>query len=289
MAGADLDHLRTFVTVFRTGSLTRAAQLLGVSQATVSAHVQALEGALEFGLFVRSPSGVSPTAKGIELAREVATHVDALEDAAVLASRAAAAPRAVHVGGAAEILSIMVIPHLQQMIDAVNAPIRLVFGLADDLLDGLLAGAVDVVVSAVPPRRRGIAAVPFYDEEFVLVAGPRWQGVETDKIPVVAYAEDLPIIRRYWRSIFEKAPTGLQLAAVIPDLRGIRDVLRSGVGMSVLPSYLVDADLTAGTLVALERPEVAPLNTLYLATRGREAESNASIGAVAAQLRRLIR
>lgn len=288
MAGTSLDHVRTFVTVFRTGSLTRAAQLLGVSQATASAHVQALEATLGFALFVRGSSGVSPTAKGVELAREVATHVDALEDAAVLASRAAAAPRAVHVGGAAEILSFMVVPHLRQMIDAVGAPIRLVFGLADDLLDGLLAGAVDVVVSAVPPRRRGIAAVPFYDEEFVLVAGPGWQGVEPESIPVVAYAEDLPIIRRYWRSVFERAPTGLRVAAVIPDLRDVREVVRAGVGMSVLPSYLVAADLTAGTLVALERPEVAPLNTLYLATRGREADGNAAIGAVAAELRRLI-
>lgn len=288
MAGTSLDHVRTFVTVFRTGSLTRAAQLLGVSQATASAHVQALEATLGFALFVRGSSGVSPTAKGVELAREVATHVDALEDAAVLASRAAAAPRAVYVGGAAEILSFMVVPHLRQVIDAVGAPIRLVFGLADDLLDGLLAGAVDVVVSAVPPRRRGIAAVPFYDEEFVLVAGPGWQGVEPESIPVVAYAEDLPIIRRYWRSVFERAPTGLRVAAVIPDLRDIREVVRAGVGMSVLPSYLVAADLTAGTLVALERPEVAPLNTLYLATRGREADGNAAIGAVAAELRRLI-
>ena len=287
--GTSLDHVRTFVTVFRAGSLTRAAQLLGVSQATASAHVQALERSLGFALFVRRPSGVSPTAKGLELAREVAAHVDALEDAAVLASRAATAPRPVHVGGVAEILSLLVVPHLPQMIDAVHAPIRLVFGLADDLLDALVAGALDVVVSAVPPRRRGVTAVPFYDEEFVLVAAPRWQGVERESIPLVAYAEDLPIIRRYWRSVFEEAPAGPPVAAVIPDLRGIRDAVRAGLGMSVLPSYLVDADVTSGALAALHSPEVPPLNTLYLATRGREAESNASIAAAAAELRRLIR
>lgn len=289
MAGADLDHVRTFVAVFRAGSLTRAARLLGISQATVSAHVQALEAALGFALFVRTPSGVSPTARGAELARDVAVHVDAVEDAAVLASRVSAGPRAVHVGGAAEILSMKVVPRLPELIAAVHAPIRLVFGLADELLDDLLAGSLDVVVSAVPPRRRGIAATPFYDEEFVLVSTPDWRGKDLESIPVVAYAEDLPIIRRYWRSVFEKAPTGLQLTAVIPDLRGIRDAVRAGLGMSVLPSYLIADDLVAGTLVALDEPAVPPLNTLYLATRGREAESNATIGAVAAQLRRLIR
>ncbi len=277
------------MTVFRTGSLTRAAQLLGVSQATVSSHVQALEASLGFALFDRSRTGVSPTAKGIELSREVTGHVDALEDAAILAGHAATAPRMAYVGGAAEILSVMVVPHLKELIDAVNVPIRLVFGLADDLLDGLLAGEVDVVVSAVPPRRRGIAAVPFFDEEFVLVAAPDWQGADLEAIPVVAYAEDLPIIRRYWRSVFEKAPTGLQLGAVIPDLRGVREGLLAGMGMSVLPAYLVADDLSEGTLVTLADPEVPPLNTLYLATRGREAESNAVVGGVAAQLRRMIR
>ena len=286
---ANLEHVRTFVTVFRTGSFTRAAGLLGVSQATVSAHVRALEAELGFALFDRGRSGVSPTGKGIELAREVSPHVDALEDAAILTSGALRKPRTVRIGGAAEILSIMVVAHLQQLIDAVQAPVRLVFGLAEDLLDDLVAGGVDIVVSAVPPRRRGIAAVPFYDEEFVLVAAPAWQAAELESIPVVAYAEDLPIIRRYWRTVFERPPAALHLAAVIPDLRGIREVVLSGMGMSVLPSYLVAGDLAEGRLVTLANPEVAPLNTLFLATRGREAESDPVIGDVAAQLRRLIR
>ncbi|WP_348789251.1 LysR family transcriptional regulator [Leifsonia sp. NPDC080035] len=289
MPSPSLDHLRTFVTVFRTGSLTRAAQLLGVSQATVSGHVQALETALGIPLFERGRTGVTPTAKGVELAREVSDHVDALEDAAALAGRAASASRTIHVGGAAEILSVMVVPHLSRLVDAANAPIRLVFGLADDLLESLSAGAVDVVVSAVPPRRRGIAAVPFYDEEFVLVGAPRWRGAQLESIPLVAYAEDLPIVRRYWRSVFDRPPTALHTVAIVPDLRGILDALLTGIGMSVLPRYLVADALAAGTLVGLDEPEVAPLNTLYLATRGREAQTTPAIGAVAAELRRLIR
>lgn len=284
-----LDHLRTFVTVYRTGSLTKAAELLAVSQPTVSAHVHALESSLGFALFLRESAGVSPTAKGRELAREVAPHVDALEDASLLSGLTEVAPRAIHIGGAAEILSFMVIPRLPEIIDAVGVPLRFVFGLADELLELLTTRALDIVLSSVPPRLRGISAVPAYDEEFVLVGAPAWAGHRVDEIPVVAYAENLPIIRRYWRSVFGRRPDGVRVAAIVPDLRGIRSALLSGLGMSVLPSYLVAADLEAGTLVALDTPEVAPLNTLYLATRGREAERNAHIGAVAAQLRRVIR
>ena len=84
MSAPSLDHLRTFVTVSRTGSLRRAARLLGVSQPTVSAHVQALEAELGFALFTRDPGGVTLTAKGEELAQEVGPHLDAIEDASSL-------------------------------------------------------------------------------------------------------------------------------------------------------------------------------------------------------------
>ena len=276
------------MTVFRSGSVTKAADLLGISQSAASAHLQALEASLGYAVFDRGRGGVTPTAKGAELAREVAPHVDALEDAALLSQGGEAGPRAIHIGGAAEILSIKVVPHVDEVIASANVPVRFVFGLADDLLDQLADRTLDLVVSAVPPRRKGIAAAPIYDEEFVLVAAPAWSETEVDPVPVVAYAENLPIIRRYWRSVFDRVPDQLRTVAVIPDLRGIRAALIAGVGMSVLPSYLVADDLASGALVALDTPEVAPLNTLFLASRARELSSNAALGAVAATLRRLI-
>lgn len=288
MNRASLDQLRTFVTVYRTGSVTRGAALLGISQGTASAHIHALEASLGTALFHRDRDGVTPTAKGIELAREVAGHLDAIEDAVLPSPRGLAAGRAVAIGGAAEMLSVMVLPRLAEVIEAAGAPVRLRFGLADELLEALVDRSVDLVVSAVPPRRRGVRAVPLYDEEFRLVAAPAWRAVALDAVPVVAYAEDLPIVRRYWRSVFDRPPQGMHPVAVIPDLRGIRTALLAGIGMSVLPTYLIDDDLTAGTLVALDTPEVAPLNTIFLATRGGEASRNAAIGAVAAALRRLI-
>ncbi|WP_448811183.1 LysR family transcriptional regulator [Agromyces bauzanensis] len=291
MSGPSLDHLRTFVTVFRAGSQTKAADLLGISQPTVSAHIGALEETLGFALFVRTPAGVEATEKGAELAREVAEHLDAIEDSALLSGLSGVtpeSPRALHIGGPAELLSELVLPRLDELADAARVPLRFRFGLADELLDLLASRALDLVVSAVRPRVRGITAVPAYDEEFVLVAAPAWAGREVDAIPVVAYAEHLPIVRRYWRSVFDRRPDQLELVAVIPDLRGIRSAVVAGVGMSVLPRYLVDADLASGALVQLDEPEVAPLNTVYLATRAREAERDAHLGATVAQLRRML-
>lgn len=288
MSAPSLDHLRTFVTVFRAGSQTKAADLLGISQPTVSAHLAALEQTLGFALFVRTPSGVDATEKGAELAREVAAHLDAIEDSALLSGLTPDRPHALHIGGPAELLSELVLPRLDELVEAARVPLRFRFGLADELLDLLASRALDLVVSAVRPRMRGITAVAAYDEEFVLVAAPAWTGRDLDGIPVVAYAEHLPIVRRYWRTVFDRRPDRLAVVAVIPDLRGIRTAIVAGVGMSVLPRYLVDADLASGALVRLDDPEVPPLNTVYLATRGREAERDAHLGATIAQLRRLL-
>jgi DNA-binding transcriptional LysR family regulator len=66
--------------------VTRAAELLGISQGTASSHVQELEAALGYALFDRERGGCRPTPRGVDLAREVASHVDALEDAAILSA-----------------------------------------------------------------------------------------------------------------------------------------------------------------------------------------------------------
>lgn len=173
---------------------------------------------------------------------------------------------------------------------------RIRFGLVDGLLEDLRTGDLDLVVSSVRPRVQGVTGMPLYDEEFVLVAAPSWQsrlpgdapdGVELAAIPVVAYAENLPIIRRYWRSVFERRPDDLRTICIVPDLRGVRSAVVAGAGMSVLPRYLADDDLASGALVALHTPEVAPLNTVYLATRTGDLDRNHRLRALASAIQRL--
>ncbi|GAA3444151.1 hypothetical protein Pve01_67240 [Planomonospora venezuelensis] len=217
-----------------------------------------------------------------------------------------------HLGGPAELLSTRVVRALVPLL-ARGLKLRVELGLADDLLDRLAAGTLDLVVSSVRPRRRGVHATPLLDEEFVLVAAPERAeragirppgdssggpvGEPVDEppgpgpdtapgggagagtvapwlpdparltgIPVLAYAEDLPVIRRYWRTVFGARPV-MSAALVMPDLRGVLGAVAAGAGMSVLPRYLCEEELAAGTLVPLAEPELPPINTLFLAVR----------------------
>lgn len=63
----DLYQLKTFVAVAREGSITRAAELLHLSQPAVSAHIKAIEDALGLLLFERTPRGMILTSEGQRL------------------------------------------------------------------------------------------------------------------------------------------------------------------------------------------------------------------------------
>ncbi|MCR6489402.1 LysR family transcriptional regulator [Amycolatopsis sp. OK19-0408] len=253
--------LRTFLAVYRAGSLTGAAPSLGLSQPTVTAQVRTLEDELGRQLFVRGARGVTPTPAADELAARIAPHIDALSSVTV-GDDPFASP--VHLAGPAELTTLRVLPALAGLV-ASGLRLRVTFGLADDLLAGLAQRRFDLVVSTIRPRGRGFAATPLTDEEFVLV-GPRGFTGDPRTAPLVAYAEDLPIIRRYWRSVLGVRPPAGP-AVVVPDLRGVLACVLAGFGVSVLPRYLCAAELASGSLVALLEPEEPPINTLFVVTR----------------------
>ena len=254
------DLLHTFLTVHRAGTMTRAAETLGLSQPTVTAQLRTLEGRIGQALFVRGARGVTPTAAADDLARRLDGPMDSLAAVVAGLSGAPAAGRTLQLGGPAELMSARVLPALAGVI-ASGTDVRVRLGLADDLLAELSDGRLDLVVSAIRPRRAGLRAVPLCDEEFVLVAAPG-QGYAK----LLSYAEDLPIIRRWWRHVLGTPPPR-RAVLVVPDLRALRAAAVAGIGATVLPRYLIAEELRSGALVELMPTEDPPINTLYLAAR----------------------
>ncbi|WP_412540011.1 LysR family transcriptional regulator [Longispora sp. K20-0274] len=86
----ELRHLRVICAIAETGSVTKAAAVLGLAQAALTAQLQRIEGALGGSLFDRDRRGARPTALGelvLARARVLLPAVEGLrEDAARLAS-----------------------------------------------------------------------------------------------------------------------------------------------------------------------------------------------------------
>ncbi|MFJ4105336.1 LysR family transcriptional regulator [Amycolatopsis japonica] len=273
----NLDRLATFLSIYRLGSLSAAAAELGLTQPAVTGQLLKLEEELGEQLFVRSRLGAAPTARAAELAARIGTRIDELRGALTAGDDEVQYREQVAIGGASDGMATRFLPALAPLTER-GLRLTVTLGLADELLSALEAARLDLVLSSVRPRQRGITAIPLIDEEFVLVAAPALaRSVDTAllaadpvpalaHLPLIAYAGDLPIIRRYWRSEFGRRPPN-RVAMVVPDLRAILAVVVAGAGASVLPRYIAAAALEAGSVSVVHTPEVPPLNTLYLAHR----------------------
>jgi DNA-binding transcriptional LysR family regulator len=272
----DLALLRTFVTVHRAGSFTRAAALLGLSQPAVTGQIRTLERQLGRPLFLRQARGVTPTTIGDELAHRAAPHLDALLEIAEVGLDTETGIRTLHLAGPPEFTSARALPALTPLIGQ-GFTLRASFGNAEEALEGLAAGHHDLAIATVRPRGRLLTATPLCDEEHVLVAAPRWAvhlgpsvlrkgHVVLEQLPVVEVHESLPFVSRYWHSVFDSRPAAAG-TVIAPDLRAVLEATASGAGLAVLPRYLCEEALERGRVVALLEPPVPPLRTYFLVIR----------------------
>lgn len=286
-----LDLLGTFLEVHRAGSITAGAARLGLSQPAVSERITQLETQLGATLFDRSPSGVTATPAGQRLAGQIGDPVERLRR--VFDPSPALPPGVVRIGGASDVVAARVIPALAPL-TARGITLEFTLGLAPDLLGRLQDGELDLVVSSVRPPLRGVRYRPLVDEEFLLVGSPTLaRSIDHARlaedpagalshVPLVAYDNDLSIVRRYWRSMFGVRPTNAR-AIVVPDLRAVLAAVIAGAGVSALPRYLADAAIANGSVELMHRSPTPPVNTLHLAVSGDEPS-----GATAAVIGALI-
>ncbi|WOX23294.1 LysR family transcriptional regulator [Streptomyces solicathayae] len=274
----DLALLRTFVTVHRAGSFTRAAALLGLSQPAVTSQIRTLERQLGRPLFLRQARGVTATTIGDELAHRAAPHLDALVEIVETGLDEESGVRTLHLAGPPEFTSVRALPALTPLVSQGLTMRTSLLGNTEEILDGLAAGHHDLAIATARPRGGLLTATPLCDEEHVLVAAPRWAarlspGVLLDKgavvleqLPVVEVHESLPFVARYWAAVFETKPAAAA-TVIAPDLRAVLESAASGAGLAVLPRYLCQDALERGALVALLDPPVPPLRTYFLVVR----------------------
>ncbi|SBT93185.1 DNA-binding transcriptional regulator, LysR family [Streptomyces sp. DI166] len=276
----DLALLRTFVTVHRAGSFTRAAALLGLSQPAVTSQIRTLERQLGRPLFLRQARGVTPTSIGDELAHKAAPHLDALVEITEAGLDDESSLRTLHLAGPPEFTAERALPALTELTGEDGQPfaLRASFGTAEETLEGLAAGHHDLAISTARPRGALLTATALCDEEHVLLAAPRWAdkiGPQTarhegaralEDVPVIEVHESLPFVSRYWASVFDSRPAAPG-TVIVPDLRAVLACAAAGAGLAVLPRYLCAPALERGEVVALHEPAVPPLRTYFLVVR----------------------
>ena len=273
---ATAEWLRTFVAIYRTGSVTEGAALRRLSQPAASQQLKSLERLVGTPLFVRVPNGVDPTRSGREFYTSVADALDRLEPVLAGLDGGGIGPGvpALRFGSSPEFFTYGVVPRLVG--DAPQLIVR--FDSDIGLLSSLHHAELDVVVTTSDSSRRSLAAVPLGSTRFLLVAAPghfnsygatdlHALGEVLTGTDWVAYSTELPRTRRFWQTSLGRPFSGT-LRLVAPDLRAVARAVAQGLGVSLLPEYACADGLAAGDLVEVYPVgDVVPEEPWFAVTR----------------------
>lgn len=167
----DINLARTFLEIVACHSFVQAAERLHVTQTAVSARVKTLEDLLGRQLFVRNKAGASLTPAGEQFVRHAMTLVQVWERArqqmAVPPDRRAL----VTVGCEISLWHPLLLDWLLWMrAKAPDLALRTEVGVAEDLLERVAHGTLDIVIAYAPRQRPGLRIELLIEEKLVLVS-----------------------------------------------------------------------------------------------------------------------
>jgi len=271
-----LNELRYIVAVANERSFGRAAQRCFVSQPALSVAVQKLEEELGARLFERGGIEVTPTPVGgriVEQAQKVLEEAAQIREIAQAGRNQLAGPlRLGVIYTVAPYLLPDLIPALHTR--APQMPLDLEENLTVHLEAALRSGRIDAAIIALPFAPPGIVAEYLYEEPFQVVVpqGHKWakrKSIRPDEL-----AAERPLLldigHCFREQVLEACPelSGADAkVARTSSLETIRNMVASGLGVSVLPRDALTPRYRSRLVVAVPFAHPAPSRRIALAYR----------------------
>jgi DNA-binding transcriptional LysR family regulator len=257
----ELAQLQTFRVVAETLNFTKAAERLHLTQSAVSHQIKALERDLGEPLFLRSKRGVKLSQKGklalehaeriLDEAQAMSEHVSGHDSSPVGQVRAAAGTQAF----------VHLFADLFEMFMREYPGVELSFrttASTDQTVTEILNGAADVGFASMPVYSPALKVTELFEDELVLVVGHNHHLANRQEAKVEEIERERLIlfergasIRRATEHFFERVNISPRLALESNDTYFIKLMVQHGLGVSLLPSWSVRDEVTAGTLAKL--------------------------------------
>jgi DNA-binding transcriptional LysR family regulator len=295
-------ELKTFCTVAACAGFSPAARQLGVATSSVTRLVDALEARLGTLLLNRSTRSVTLTDAGrtyYEDAQRILDQLDAADDA--VADGAAALKGVLRVAAPVTFATLYIAP-LLPLLRAQHPGLALDLRLSDSPAN-LIDESIDVAIriGAIDPQSN-LVARRLAGHERVLCASPAYLDARgVPRQPADLRGHDCLQFtfvdnRRLWRLRDRGAGAPIEEIAIDSVIQAnngalLRQAALDGLGVTMLPHWLVGADLEAGRLVrVLGDYEVNPgtmdvgLYALYQASRRGAQKIRVFVDLLAAHL-----
>jgi DNA-binding transcriptional LysR family regulator len=267
------EHLSTFVTIAKTGSLTRASASTGAGQSTLSRQLAALEKHLGCKLFHRSTRSIKLTEKGEIFLPHAERILQAAADARdlLLEGKASFSGR-IRVACSIAVARRLLIPSLPRL-QALHPALSLDMAISDRVAS-IVEDQVDVALRAGPLTNSSLIARPIGLTRRIAVGSfeylrSRGSPAQPDDLKrhdcIVFSGAARP---QQWDfenargTVSVKVPSRLSVSTV----DALYDGVRAGLGIAVMPSWFCKQALSDGSFVRILGDYQLPTQTIYAVT-----------------------
>ncbi len=265
----DLNLLAVFEAVARTRSFSAAARELRLPKSSVSRGVARLESELRLQLLFRTTRHVSLTAAGTALYDRVTPLLASMRAAIAEAPEGEEPTGALRVTAPADIGSYLlaeVVTRYTTRHPAVSVELSLTGRIVDLVAEGFdlaLRAAPSLRDSTLVARKVASMTVQLFASPLYLArrGTPRTEAdlASHDGVIFASASGGTPL--QASRGVAELAP---RARIRCDDLLFVREALRAGAGLGLLPAFVADADVAAGTLVRVLPRFERPAGNLYI-------------------------
>lgn len=263
-----IEIVRTVVAISETGSLTKAAEKLGLSQPAVSSQIKRIQSMVGGALFARTANGTTTTQLG-KLVLHQARRILEANDQMLRIGGAAHLPQPVRLG-----LSTLFV---REFLGHQNAK-----GLSDVVIHtdnsvgitkGLIDGYIDIAYILENPELTSEIShliVNEIDEDFAWVRSRDFVLSPGSPIPILTWPGDDLMIRTLTRH-------GIAYKIVFnsPDYHAKLAAVEAGIGIAAIPRRMIPPSLVWAQEYYL--PQLPPIKALLCARSNLESSQSANL------------
>jgi DNA-binding transcriptional LysR family regulator len=272
-------QVQAFLEVARTGNVSRAAEMLYVTQPALTARIQALEKELGETLFVRTGRGVRLTDAGRAFRPCAERAAQAIADGrqALADLRSASAGRLAL--GAAPAVSTYVLPPVLKRFAALHPRVDVAVrtGHSEQILAMVLEDEVQVGLVRTL-RHPDIEATPLYDDELVLVCYPQHRFARRGAVEMAELGQERLVMFDRTSSYFELTQSLFLRAGVVArtvmeldNIEAAKKMVEEGLGIALLPRVSVAREIATGVLGEIALVDAPPVRRSIDAIRRKDA------------------
>ncbi|MET3038473.1 LysR family transcriptional regulator [Chryseobacterium sp. NRRL B-14859] len=275
----NLEWYRTFKAIYKTGTLTGAADALFISQPGVSLHLGSLETYVGYKLFDRTGRKMIPTERGKILFNAISEPLSKLEEAEKNFQRSIEKHTpTISVGMCFETFQTT----LEQYVSTLPFNLIISFGEYPEMLDQLDKGILDLIITPKKGSSPNIEHEAFSSEQIVLVGGKDVDLVAFNKVLKSKDAEqieawlmnekwygttgDMEHLFQFWTLNFGHKPK-FRPNYIVPNLNSIIRCLKGGTGLAVVPDFLCKNEIDGGEVQLIWQGKKKLENILYFGCR----------------------